>query len=156
MAGIEELVKASQMIGAGARVAEGVGNYRQGKANARILNAQANQVAMNTAMEESRLRRSQAQEIAAQVASIGGRGIAPSGSIVDVIRQNAENAEADALTLRYRGDIEQAGLKAQAKMAAFEGRQQLYAGVSGAGSKLLTSWGEDARRQRRKPTAGVY
>jgi hypothetical protein len=155
MAGIEELVKASQVIGAGANLAQGYGEMAQGRYNAKVLNKQATQVATNAGMEEARLRRQQRQELAAQVASIGGRGIAPTGSIVDVIRQNAENAEMDALTLRYRGDIERAGLAAQAKMAAYEGRQKFYAGLSGAGSKLLTSFGEDARRARKAP-AGQY
>ena len=54
----------------------------------------------------------------------------------------------DALTLRYRGEIEQAGLKAQAKMKKYEGRQALYSGLAGAGSKLLTSNYEDTRRNR--------
>lgn len=155
MAGIEELVRASQALSAAGKAAEGFGEMRAGKYNAKVLNAQARQVATNAGMEEANLRRQQRQELAAQVAEVGSRGIAPSGSIVDVIRQNAENAEMDALTLRYRGDIERAGLAAQAKMAAYEGRQKLYAGLSGAGSKMLTSWGEDARRQR-KPTVGGY
>lgn len=158
MAGIEELIKASQALSGAGKALEGYGEMQAGKYNARVLNAQARQVATNTGMEEARLRRQQAQELAAQVAEVGSRGIAPSGSIVDVIRQNADNAEMDALTLRYRGEIERAGLKAQAKMAAYEGKQKMYAGLSGAGSKMLTSWGEDARRQRAasKSTAGMY
>lgn len=154
MAGIEDLIKASQALSAGGKVLEGYQLQQQGKANARVLQAQASQIATATGMEEAKLRRQQAQELAAQVASIGGRGIAPSGSVIDVIRQNAENAEMDALTLRYRGDIERAGLQAQSRMAAYEGRQQMAAGLAGAGSKLLTSWGEEARRQR-KTTAGI-
>lgn len=160
MAGIEELVKASQALSAAGKLAEGYGEMQAGMYNARALNKQAQQVATNAGMEEARLRRQQAQELAAQVAEIGSRGIAPSGSVVDVIRQNADNAEMDALTLRYRGEIERAGLAAQAKMAAYEGKQKFYGGIAGAGSKMLTSWGEDARRQRKtgaasKPTAGV-
>lgn len=155
MAGIEELIKASQALSGAGKALEGFGEMRAGQYNARVLNAQAQQAAMNAGLEEANLRRAQRQELAAQMAEIGSRGIAPSGSIVDVIRQNADNAEMDALTLRYRGEIERAGLKAQAKMAAFEGRQKFYGGISGAGSKLLTSVGEDARRAR-KSTAGMY
>ena len=154
MAGIEELIKASQVLSAGGKALEGYQLQQQGKANARTLQAQARQVATGTGMEEAKLRRQQAQEIASQVASIGGRGIAPSGSIVDVIRQNAANAEMDALTLRYRGDIERAGLQAQSRMAAYQGNQQMAGGLIGAGTKLLTSWGEEARRQR-KTKAGT-
>lgn len=160
MAGIEEIIKASQAISAGGKALEGYGEMQAGKYNAKVLDAQARQVATNAGMEEAKLRRAQAQDLAAQVAEVGSRGIAPSGSIVDVIRQNADNAEMDALTLRYRGEIERAGLAAQAKMAAYEGRQKFYGGLSGAGAKMLTSWGEDARRARKtgpanKPTAGI-
>ena len=158
MAGIEELIKASQALSGAGKALEGFGEMRAGQYNARVLNAQAQQAALNAGLEEANLRRAQRQELDAQMAQIGSRGIAPSGSIVDVIRQNAENAEMDALTLRYRGEIERAGLKAQAKMVAYEGQQKMYAGLSGAGSKMLTSWGEDARRQRQasKSTAGIY
>jgi hypothetical protein len=61
----------------------------------------------------------------------------------------------DALTLRYRAEIDRAGLKAQAKMKQFEGKQALYGGIAGAGGKLLSSFGEDALKSR-KPTVTVY
>lgn len=155
MAGIEQLIQYSQLLQAGGKVAQGVGENNAARYNANILNMQANQVANNAGMEEAKLRREQRQEIAKQVASAGGSGLTPSGSIVDVIRQNIENQEMDALTLRYRGAIEGAGLKAQAKMSKFEGRQALYGGIAGAGSKLLTSFGEQARRDR-KPSSSGY
>lgn len=155
MAGIEQLIQYSQILQAGGKVAQGVGENNAAKYNANILNMQAAQVANNAGMEEAKLRREQRQEIAKQIASVGGQGIAFDGSVVDVIRQNIENQEMDALTLRYRGAIEGAGLKAQAKMAKYEGKQALYGGIAGAGSKLLTSFGEEARRGR-KPTVSVY
>ena len=155
MAGIEQLIQYSQILQAGGKVAQGVGENNAAKYNANILNMQAAQVANNAGMEEAKLRREQRQEIAKQIASVGGQGIAFDGSVVDVIRQNIENQEMDALTLRYRGAIEGAGLKAQAKMAKYEGKQALYGGIAGAGSKLLTSFGEEARRGR-KSTVSVY
>lgn len=155
MAGIEQLIKYSQLLQAGGEFVKGYGENQAAKYNAGILEAQAKQVAGNTGAEEAKLRREQRQEIAKQVASVGGQGIAFDGSVVDVIRQNIENQEMDALALRYRGEIEQAGLKAQAKMAKFEGKQALYGGMAGAGGKLLTAFGEEARRER-KPSVTVY
>lgn len=149
MAGIEQLIQYSQLLQVGGQAAAGYGDMQSANYNAKVLNTQAAQVANNTGMEEANLRRQQRQDIAAQIAEAGGRGIdVGSGSIVDVIRQNASNAEMDALTLRYRGEIEQAGLKSQAKMKRYEGKQALYSGLAGAGSKLLTAGYEDARRNR--------
>lgn len=149
MAGIESLIQYSQLLQVGGQVAAGYGDQKAANYNANVLNTQANQVAVATGMEEANLRRQQRQDIAAQIAEAGSRGIdVGSGSIVDVIRQNASNAEMDALTLRYRGEIEQAGLKAQAKMKRYEGKQALYSGLAGAGSKLLSANYEDARKNR--------
>jgi hypothetical protein len=154
MAGIEQLIQYSQLLQAGGKVASGIGENNAAKYNANILNMQAGQVAANAGMEEAKLRREQRQEIGRQVATAAGSGLTQSGSIVDVMRQNIENQEMDALTLRYRGAIEGAGLKAQAKMTKYEGKQALYGGIAGAGSKLLASFGEDARRARKPSTSG--
>jgi hypothetical protein len=155
MAGIESLIQYAQLAGAGGRLAEGYGEMQSANYNAKVLNAQAGQVATNAGMEEAKLRREQRQEIGKQIASVGGSGIDFSGSVSDVIRQNIENQEMDALTLRYRADIDRAGLKAQAKMKQYEGKQALYGGIAGAGGKLLSSFGEDAMKSR-KPTVTVY
>jgi len=155
MAGIESLIQFAQLAGAGGRLAEGYGEYQSGKYNANIFTSQANQIAANAGMEEAKLRREQRQEIGRQIASAGENGIALSGSVTDVIRQNIGNQEMDALTLRYRAEIDRAGLKAQAKMKQYEGKQALYGGIAGAGGKLLSSFGEDAARSR-KPTVTVY
>jgi len=155
MAGIESLIQFAQLAGAGGRLAEGYGEMQSANYNAKVLNAQAGQIATNAGMEEAKLRREQRQEIGRQIASAGGSGLDFSGSVTDVIRQNIENQEMDALTLRYRADIDRAGLKAQAKMKQYEGKQALYGGIAGAGGKLLSSFGEDALRSR-KPTVTVY
>ena len=155
MAGIESLIQYAQLAGAGGRLAEGYGEMQSANYNANVLNAQANQIATNAGMEEAKLRREQRQEIGRQIASVGANGISFDGSVSDVIRQNIENQEMDALTLRYRADIDRAGLKAQAKMKQYEGKQALYGGVAGAGGKLLSSFGEDAMKSR-KPTVTVY
>jgi len=155
MAGIESLIQFAQLAGAGGRLAEGYGEMQSANYNANVLNAQANQVANNAGMEEAKLRREQRQEIGRQIASVGSSGLDFSGSVTDVIRQNIENQEMDALTLRYRANIDRAGLKAQAKMKQYEGKQAMYGGVAGAGGKLLSSFGEDAMKSR-KPTVTVY
>lgn len=152
MAGIEQLIQYSQLLQAGGKVASGIGEMNAANYNANILNQQAAQVANNASAEEAKLRREQRQEIGRQIATAAGSGA--SGSIVDVIRQNIENQEMDALTLRYRGAIEGASLKAQAKMTKYEGKQALYGGIAGAGSKLLTSFGEQARRDRKTSSSG--
>lgn len=154
MAGIEQLIQYSQLLQAGGKVASGIGEMNAANYNANILNQQAAQVANNAGAEEAKLRREQRQEIGRQIATAAGSGAAFDGSIVDVIRQNIDNQEMDALTLRYRGAIEGASLKAQAKMTKYEGKQALYGGIAGAGSKLLTSFGEQARRDRKAPTSG--
>ena len=148
MAGIEELIQYAQLAQVGGKVAAGVGDYKAANYNAKLLNVQAAQAAHGAAYDEAALRRQQRQDLAAQVAEIGSRGIDASGSIVDVIRQNATNAEMDALALRYKGQIEQAGYKSQAATKRYEGRQALFSGLAGAGSKMLTANGEGVRRYR--------
>jgi hypothetical protein len=148
MAGIEDLINYAQIAQIGGKVFAGIGDQKAANYNAKLIEAQARQAAEASSYDEAALRRQQRQEIASQVASIGSRGLDVSGSIVDVIRQNAANAEMDALALRYRGQIEQAGYKSQAQMKRYEGKQALYSGIAGAGSKLLTAKYEDLRKNR--------
>lgn len=134
---IRVLADAFQVAGP---VGQGLVNRETANYNAGLLDQQGKVAAQNAAFNESRIRRSNAQTIARQVADVGATGLTFSGSIQDVVRQNAGNLELDALAERYRGQIETAGYRSKAKMTRLEGDQALYEGVTSAGMKLLDNY----------------
>lgn len=94
--------------------------------NAGIERQQAN------AREEAQ-RREARQILGSQRAAFAQAGTGLGGSAADVMEQSATNAELDALTLRYEGDMRARGLMAQAEGEKYQSRAA-GANASSAGS----------------------
>lgn len=119
--------------------------------NARIERDQAN------AREEAQ-RREARQILGAQRAAFSQSGVGLGGSAADVMEQSATNAELDALTMRYEGEMKARGLMASAEAERYQGRAAganasaaMRAGYMGAVGSILggaASYGTYQENQR--------
>lgn len=96
--------------------------------NAGIERSQANQ-------REEAQRREARMILGSQRAALSQAGIGSGGSAADVMQQSATNAELDALTLRYEGDMRSRGLMIGAEQERYQGR------VAGMNSKAAVKQG---------------
>jgi hypothetical protein len=99
-----------------------------------------------TAREETQ-RRQARQILGEQRAGFSQAGIGLGGSASDIMDESATNAELDALTLRYEGDLRARGLMAQAESERFQGRNARTAGYMGAAGSILGGIGGYMGRQ---------
>lgn len=113
--------------------------------NARLARQEAAAVGAQTAREEERQRRTGREAIAEQFTAAAQSGVAPmSGSSRLSLEEAATMAELDALTVRYRGQMQARGLREEAKQQDFQkkaardqaGRAKI-AGYIGAGTQIL-------------------
>jgi hypothetical protein len=102
--------------------------------NAEIERSQANQ-------REEAKRREVRQVLGQQRAAFAQSGGGMEGSAADVMQQSAINAELDALTLRYEGDIRARGMESEARMERFAGKQAQKAGYFKAAGSILSGAG---------------
>lgn len=119
-----------------AQTAKAVGRYNQqlGERNAAIARDQ-------TASEIVRQQRTARRVQGAARAAYGASGVTMEGSPLDVLEDNATQAELDTLTLKYRGELRARGYEQAGSMARFEGDQAARAGRLRAASTLLGSYG---------------
>lgn len=154
------------MIAAGAAiVGAGVGAMgaiQQGEAQSNAMKAQADAnnynatIARNNAdaanqqasAKEDLQRRHFAQIQGEANADIAQNNVGFLGSSEDVLKQNAINAELDALNVRYQGQQQSAGLVAQSQLDDFNASQNRInasnaktASYIGAGASLLSGLG---------------
>ena len=139
-----------------------VGAIQQGEAQSNAYKAQADvnnynaTVARNNAMsvnqqtsaKEDLQRRRFAQIQGEANASIAESHTGFLGTNEDLLKQNAINAELDALNVRYQGQQQASGLAAQAQLDDFNASQNRInasnastAGYMGAGANLLSTAG---------------
>lgn len=124
-------------------------------------NAQA--AVQRAAAEEARLRRDRSRRLGAMRAQIGATGAAFEGTPLDVLADQAMSAEEEAMLVRWGGarEAEQERLRAamlsrnelvsagaslwqgaaSASALRAQGTQSLIGGLGGAGSTLLTGYG---------------
>lgn len=120
-----------------AQTARAVGRYNQqlGERSAGIARDQ-------TAAEITRQQRTARRVQGAARAAYGASGVTMEGSPLDVLEDNATQAEIDTLTLRYRGELRAQGYEQEGSMARFRGNQQARAGRMAAAGTLLSSYGK--------------
>lgn len=120
-----------------AQTARAVGRYNQqlSERNAAIARDQ-------TAAEIIRQQRTARRVQGAARAAYGASGVTMEGSPLDVLEDNATQAELDTLTLRYRGELRAQGYEQEGAMARFRGDQQARAGRMAAAGTLLSSYGQ--------------
>jgi hypothetical protein len=107
------------------------------KTNARIADRNALISRQSAAAEEEKQRRLSRRQAGANRAAIGASGITMDGSALDVMEDNAMDAEMDALTIRYNGEIGAMNSESDASLERMRAGAARTAGMFGAGSALL-------------------
>ncbi len=121
-----------------------IGAIRQGQAaqaaaefNAKVAENNASSAKLQAKEEERRHRIVARKRIGATRAAIGASGISLEGSPLDVLEENAANAELDALTIRHAGEVANIDFLNRARVERFKGRQAKTNSFFNAGSTLL-------------------
>lgn len=119
-----------------AQTAKAVGRYNQqlGERSAGIARGQ-------TAAEITRQQRHARRVQGAARAAAGASGVTMEGSPLDVLEDNATQAELDTLTLKYRGELRAQGYEQAGSMERFKGDSSARAGRMAAAGTLLSSYG---------------
>lgn len=115
--------------------------------NASILNQNARIERQQADAREEAKRRETAMILGTQRAAFAQAGAGLDGSAADVMKQSATNAELDALTLRYEGDLRARGLKEQAKQEKYAAKTaitQSYFNTAGSILSGIGSYGQSA------------
>ena len=107
------------------------------KYNAKILNQNAEVERAQSSVREDAQRRKSRQVLGAQRAAFAQAGTGSGGSALDVMNQSSRDAELDALTMRYEGDLRARGLKAQAEGEKYQGRMAKKASYFKATGSLI-------------------
>lgn len=94
-----------------------------------------------TAAEITRQRREARRVQGATRAAYGASGVTMEGSPLDVLEDSASQAELDALTLQYRGELRARGYEEAGARAQLEGDQQARAGRMQAIGSLVSAYG---------------
>lgn len=130
---------ASSLFSAVSSISQGSMQKKLAERNAQIAEQQAVQVKQEAAFEEGQKRsetqRLKASQRAAQGAAGGG---VDTGSNLLVLEETATLGELDALTVRYRGDVQAQRARAQAQTDRFEGQIAQQTGRLQAGASLLS------------------
>lgn len=100
--------------------------------NARTYRQQADNRLKASAWDEELLRYNARYDVGRQAAMSGQATGGITGSSLDLLRESYRNAEHDAAALRTDAAIDVAGLRNQALLTEWEGKQAKRAGVIGA------------------------
>jgi hypothetical protein len=128
-------------IGFAGTALSALGAIQSGNAQARAAEYNAAAIQQQAASNEASIRRNATRVRQAQEAAVGASGIELSGSPLEVIADSAANAELDALTVRYGGDV-------RASQERARGAQARQAGYMGAASSLLMGMNASTRSSR--------
>lgn len=125
---------------AGAGVAQGMSAKNTADQNAGIQRQEAGIAASQGYAAEANQRRQGADVIGRQVAAAGQAGGGYGGSVGRSIGQSAQNAELDALNIRYKAGLARWGYSTQADFTQQQGKDAQGASILRAGSALLSSY----------------
>ena len=132
------LMAISTAVSAAGAIAQGNAARSAASFNAAVAR-QDEAIARAIAAADAARQRSQANRLAGrQRAAIGASGITPEGSPLDVMADSALEAELDALTTRYRGELQARGYGSEAMLQKMRGNAARQAGYIGAGAALLS------------------
>lgn len=137
------------------KIIGGIQQYQASKTNAKINNANADQVLLDAA-EQARRQREQAVRLAGGArAAAAAQGIAYDGSAVEGSVDLQAQMELDALDTLWQGRREAERYRFQAKAAKAEGKAALGGAILGAGGKAAVGLERFyAMREREKGRTG--
>ena len=131
-------------LAVGSTAMNALGSIRQGQEqqaaanyNAAVADQNA-KIAQDQAARAEADQRRQAEKLAGeQVAAYAASGVTEEGSPLKVMYQSAQEAEMDALNIRYQGYLNARQQTAEADLQRYQGRAALQAGYIGALGELF-------------------
>jgi hypothetical protein len=136
--GAEIALAASAALSAAGAVAQGNAAKSAANFNAAVARQNAD-IARTNAEADSEKQERQGRLLAGrQRAAAGASGTTPEGSPLEVMADSALESELDALTTRYRGELQARSYGQDATLQGMRGDAAQTAGYIGAGTALLT------------------
>lgn len=132
----------SAAIGALGAIQEARASSASSEFNAKIADNNALIAEQNAAADENKQRRSAGRQAATSRAAIGAAGVTLEGSPLDVLEDQALEAELDALNIRYGGRLQASNFRSQAQLDRSAARSARTQGFLSAGSTLLQGAGQ--------------
>lgn len=127
----------SAAVGALGAIQEARATSAASEFNAKIADNNAIIAEQNAAADEKRQRRSASRQAAASRAAIGASGVTLEGSPLEILEDQALEAELDALNIRYGGRLNAENFRSQAQLDRSAARNARTQGFLSAGSTLL-------------------
>lgn len=116
-----------------------IGAYSAAQFQADQADRNARAVMAANRVEEERLRRDRTRRMGAIRAAYGAAGVQNTGTPLEVLGDQAMEAELDALSTRYNGASQAANLRSSASSYRSGATGSLISGGFGVGSSLLNS-----------------
>lgn len=136
---------ASAAVGAMGSIQQGRAQEAASQYEADLAERNATIVRQQSGVAEEQQRRHGRAVLGTQRAGVGEAGIdLSSGSAFDLYREAVQAAEQDALTIRYDGELQTAGLLTQRNAARANAGNAKSAGYLTAGAQLLSGVGSYA------------
>lgn len=149
LAGIAGIVAApftgglSLALTAGAIGLEAYGAHKEGQAQAKVANTNATIADERRDIQATMQRRAGINAMGETLTGFGNAGVQRSGTVLDVLAQNARDSAFDAATIQRLGDLEVGSLRSQAKRAKtasyMNAASALISGVAGAYGKTSSA-----------------
>ena len=131
------LMAVSTAMSAVGAIREGNAADASAKAQAQATEQQAQAVRNRAQFEIAQERRTQRQALGQQVAQLGSQGTALTGQPIDLLADNAKQAELALQAIRFESEIAARNQENQAALTRFDGRQARREGFFSAGTELL-------------------
>ena len=143
---MQALMIAGGVLSAVSSISSGIGAARAGEANARRLREQSAATNRATVERENLTRQRSAADLAKQRAALLAGGVDPTrGTALIGVGQSMQDAEMDALTLRYEGLMQSREQTIAADQSRWEGRARKRQGFLSAAGSLMQAGGSYLR-----------
>lgn len=120
----------------------GVAGLQSGNYNARVAEGEGRMAVADGAAQIARVRDEARYAAGEAIASQGANGFQiGTGSALDLLRENAMNAELDQLTLRTRAENVKRSKQAEAQLSRATGRMALLQGIVGTAEDAMKARG---------------
>jgi len=127
------------VVAAGGAIYSANAQQNESRYNRQVAERNATIVQQQAAVSEAAARRDARRAIGKAEAGYGASGVVGSeGSPLEVLQDSATEAELDALTIRYNGELGAMGYRDDATMARMRGSNAQTEGYFRAGSAILS------------------
>jgi hypothetical protein len=145
----------STAVGVVSAISGGQSQAAMAQYNAQVAENQATATRQAAAAQEAQQRRKSLQLLSMQQAAIGASGATVEGSPLLDLADAASQAELDARTIRWQGEVGAQRAESQAQLDRMQGDAALRAGYFGAASSLLTGVSRLAKTTKAGTASGT-